>query len=132
MHRRRGLKCCQEVLEAAPGLVASAKKCRGEAVSSESGAEAMSVYPETVQWSGRPAGLIGWPSLGETTQIRFDDFAGAEVKSVVKKLRSEKSSWCRFNSAKFWRAVVEDDCMLMEVTSFVNQCWRQKEEVPSE
>ena len=74
---------------------------------------------------------IDGPSLGNLLPISQEDISKDEVRSVIKKLRSQKASGPDDVPAELFRALLDDEESLSRLTSLFNDCWRARQ-VPSE
>ena len=99
----------------------------GELVSSESRADTMAAYLETVQWRVRPAMAVDAPVLGPALPVSLDSFSVEEVTKVIRKLRNEKAPGPDGIPAEYLKSLLSSSFLLQHVTDFLSMCWLNKE-----
>jgi hypothetical protein len=103
----------------------------GELVCSESRAETMATYLETVQWRVRPAQATDADPLGPELPVSLDPFTTEEVRNIVRKMRSGKAVGPDDIPAEYFKTLVINTSAVGTLTDFINCCWERKT-VPSD
>eukprot|EP00973_Karenia_brevis_P029025 4003499-Karenia_brevis.AAC.1 len=99
----------------------------GRVLASDEKAEGLAEYLEKVQWAVRPDVIPAQgPVLNDFNGMNFGDFDCQELRRVLAKLKTGKSSGDDSIPAEFWQLCLKNDQLFTWLLQFCNQIWNSK------